>query len=194
LTLALTVSRVRGIPGEMELVAPDGGVPMLPEDLLAVLGLPWTRLSRVKAGWRASLRLRAREPERSRDAELKLEQTAAHLARTMAESPRHFHQRFRAARWRMTFRRSIPLLGTLALIGAAIAVPWLGLAQESVLRMLVLNSPPLLLLMFFSMRELPRIEIPPWPRRLTAETWREPPREASVAPPMAMASRESRSP
>jgi hypothetical protein len=40
------------------------------------------------------------------------------------------------------------------------------------MRMMIFNGPPLLLVVFFCLRELPRIEIPPWPRRSTAPGWR----------------------
>jgi hypothetical protein len=33
------------------------------------------------------------------------------------------------------------------------------------------QSPPLLLGLIFCFRELPQIEIPPWPRRLTQPSW-----------------------
>ena len=39
------------------------------------------------------------------------------------------------------------------------------------IRMLMFHSPPLLLIAFFCMRELPRIEIPPLPRRSFALRW-----------------------
>jgi hypothetical protein len=40
--------------------------------------------------------------------------------------------------------------------------------------MLIFNAPPLLMVAFFCMREMPRIEIPPWPRRSRAPGWRVP--------------------
>jgi hypothetical protein len=40
--------------------------------------------------------------------------------------------------------------------------------------MLIFNAPPLLMVAFFCMREMPRIEIPPWPRRSRATAWRVP--------------------
>jgi hypothetical protein len=47
------------------------------------------------------------------------------------------------------------------------------------LLMMIFNLPPLLLLMLFGMRELPRLEIPPLPRRSTAVSWQQPPRATS---------------
>jgi hypothetical protein len=39
------------------------------------------------------------------------------------------------------------------------------------MQMLILNSPPLLLVLVFGMRELPRFEIPPLPRPSNAPSW-----------------------
>jgi hypothetical protein len=38
--------------------------------------------------------------------------------------------------------------------------------------MLIFNAPPLLLGLFFCLREMPRIEIPPLPRPSAAGAWR----------------------
>lgn len=177
--LSLKVSRVSGIPAEIELIPPADAIE-LPQDLLAVLGLEWARLDRTARGWRSSVQLRGSEPQRSREAERKLERAVLHLARTLSEPPARFHQRFGAARWRVMLRRAVPLLGSLGLIAAACAVPSLPLEKDSVFRMLIFNAPPLLLVALFSMRELPRIEIPPWPRRLVAAAWRQSPASASA--------------
>ena len=55
LSLQMEVSRVQGIAAELTLAAASGVEYTLPEDLLAVLGLPWSRLSRAAGQWRASL-------------------------------------------------------------------------------------------------------------------------------------------
>lgn len=115
--------------------------------------------------------MRGKDQARSRDAELKLERTAAHLAQTRAETPRQFHERWSARRWGVTCRRAIPLTVTVALIGLAAAVPSMGLSEDSLLRMLMFQSPPLLLGLVFCFRELPQIEIPPWPRCPMQPSW-----------------------
>ena len=46
-----------------------------------------------------------------------------------------------------------------------------ALDDFSPLRMMLFNIPTLLLALAFSMQELPRFEIPPWPRRLDASAW-----------------------
>jgi hypothetical protein len=174
LTLTMKVPRTSGMPAEIELTAAAGDPMDLPEDLLAVLGLDWARLCRYSQRWTGSLQLRRREPERSGDAEAKLERTARHLSDVLAQPPGHFHERFGAARWGVALRRSIPLLVSVGLIAAAAAVPILDLPEGSVFRMLIFNAPPLLMVAFFCMREMPRIEIPPWPRRSRATAWRVP--------------------
>jgi hypothetical protein len=175
LVLAMKVPTVSGISAGLILgFAPGGTRPTLPEDLLAVLGRSWSCLDRTSTGWTATVGLRGRGAARIADAQAKLEQAAAHLARTLAEPPARFHERLRAARWRVVARRSLPLGVGAALIAGAAAVPTLGLASDSPIRMLIFNAPPLLLALFFCLREIPRIELPPLPRRSRATAWHPP--------------------
>ena len=85
----------------------------------------------------------------------------------------------------MTVRRAIPLTVTVTLIGLAAAVPSMGLSEDSLLRMVMFQSPPLLLGLVFCFRELPQIEIPPWPRALTQPSWATAPAvgESAAHPP-----------
>ncbi len=156
--------------GELRLAAADPQA-RLPEDLLAVLGYPWTRLVAMDGAWIAHLRQRGNGLGAFAQVEQRLVRTAEHLAATFTAPPALFHRRHWGARWRVTGRRSIPALLSLGLVGAAAAVPQLTLAPESVLRMLILNAPPLLLIGFFCLREVPRIEIPPLPRPLRQAAW-----------------------
>ncbi len=184
MTLTLRVPAVSGIPADVELLptpagAADASGPHdlphdLPQDLLGVLGWRWSRIARIgsqRPGWHGSLRLRRSEPQRSLDAEERLAQAAAHVARTLAEPPGRFHERHRAARWRVSLRRAVPLLVCVALCVGAALLPRLQLAHDSVMLMLIFNAPPLLLLLFFSMNEMPSIELPPLPRRDRAASW-----------------------
>lgn len=170
LTVSMKLPAFSSIPAELEL-KPAGERHELPEDLLAVLGWSWARLIGVGGGWKCSLRVRGKAQARSRDAELKLERTAVHLAQTLAESPRQFHDRWTARRWGVMGRRAIPLTVTVTLIGLAASVPSMGLSEDSLLRMVMFQSSPLLLGLVFCFRELPQIEIPPWPRALTQPSW-----------------------
>jgi hypothetical protein len=174
LVLALTVPRTSGIPAELSLSAAAGDPLRLPEDLLAVLGWPWARITRARQGWSGSLRLRGSGPDRTADAERKLERTVRHLAQTLAEPPQRFHQRHALARWRVAGRRAVPLLACFAMLAGTAFIASLDLPENSVWRMLVFHAPPLLLLLFVALPEMPRIEIPPLPRRLAANAWREP--------------------
>lgn len=186
LRLSLTLSSVEGIPAELKLAALAAGERFdLPEDLLAVLGWHWARLERAREGWGAQLRLARREPDRSGHAERRIEEAVRHLAATLAEPPARFHERWRAARWRVALRRAVPMLTCVGLIGAAAASPRLGLAQDSPVRMLIFNAPPLLLVAFFCLREMPRIEIPPRPRASQASSWRLPPPAVAGGEPVA---------
>jgi len=174
LQLQMKVSRVSGIAAELTLSALPGVDFTLPEDLLAVLGLPWSRLDRAAGQWRASLQLRGDQPRRTQDAEQKFARSVEHLAQTLAGTPAQFHQRFLRQRWGVALRRATPALVALGLIIAALLVPRMGLGSDSVLRMLIFNSPPLLLVWMFSMREMPRLEIPPLPRRSALPGWQAP--------------------
>jgi hypothetical protein len=173
LHLQMRVSPVKGIPAEIELKA-TGETLALPDDLLAVLGWHWARLITVSSGWGTRLRLRGAGSERSRDAEAKLELAVGHLARTLAEPPPQFHDRLVAARWRVAVRRAMPLIGSVLLVVAAWLLAKLDLAQDSVFRMLIFHAPPILLVFFFCLNELPRVEIPPLPRRPQGDSWRVP--------------------
>jgi hypothetical protein len=171
--LELDVSgTVKGVPGKLELKAEPARALELPEDLLAVLGWSWTRLTPFGDAWRAELRLRGEGLERGRLAETRLVAAVQHLAATFAEPPARFHERQQAARWRVTLRRAVPLLVSLALIGGAASVSRLGLYEDASLRMVLFNLPPLLMIAIFCLPEMPRIEIPPLPRRPRAATWR----------------------
>lgn len=144
----------------------------LPQDALAVLGGGWSRLRESAEGWTGEVKLRGREPRRTQQALRAIEMAALHLARMLAEPPRRFHERWTAARWRAFSRRLVPLAVCIGLILCAAAVPKLHLAEGSGLRMLILNSPPILMILFFCLREIPVVEIPPLPRRSDAASWR----------------------
>jgi hypothetical protein len=173
LALEITVPAVPGYPVELRLSSRASGPLGLPHDLLSVLGARFSPLDPGSGGgWRATMRLRGRGASRSGEALSMLAALMAHLARTMAEPPARFHVRHRAARWWASMRRGVPLAICLALMGASATVPWLDLHADSLLRMLIFMSPPLVLAFVFSLRELPRIELPPLPRPPDPGAWR----------------------
>ena len=176
LVLRYKQSPVKGISAEFELEAADGQPLALPDDLLAVLGWSWARLVKRQNGWNTRLRLRGEGFKRSRDGELKLELAVRHLAQTLAEPPARFHERQAAARWAAAGRRCIPLLGAILMVIGAWAFAKLepDLPQESVFRMLIFHAPPIIMVALFCLNELPRVEIPPMPRRLRQAQWRSP--------------------
>jgi hypothetical protein len=65
----------------------------------------------------------------------------------------------------------IPLLSSVVLLAGAAALTFVEIPQGSMIQMLIFNFPPVLLLMLFCMRELPRFEIPPLPRPSDAPSW-----------------------
>lgn len=161
----------RGAPGRVELTATPQRAVEIPEDLLAVLGFSWTRLTPFGDAWRGELRLRGAELARGQLAETRLLEAVRHLATTFAEPPARFHERQVGARWRVTMRRAVPLLVCVALIVVSASVRKLGFNDDALLRMIIFNVPPLLMIAVFCLPELPRIEFPPLPRRLTARSW-----------------------
>jgi hypothetical protein len=183
-TLTLRMPTVRGFHADLELVATDGGSLDLTEDLLAVLGTDWAMLRRSGSKWVSTVRPHGREPDRSRRAEEMFDRTADHLARTLAEPPSHFHARLYRARWGVVMRRAIPLLVSIALLVGSLALSKIDLAPDSALWVLMFHAPPLMLIAFFCMREIPRIEIPPLPRASPASAWR-PPAAAALGVPAA---------
>lgn len=164
--LRVKVPAVGGIPGDVEFDAAA-----LPDDVLAVLGRPWSALWRAGAGWQGSLRLPRREPARSETALRLVLRAVEHLALTLAEAPARYHARWAAARWGVVLRRSLPFLAMGLLILAAWVVPRMTMAQDSVWRMLLFNAPPLLLGLGVCLQELPRFDLPRWPRASTAAAW-----------------------
>lgn len=181
--LRWTAPPVHSRLGDLRLAAaggPDSLPQGLPEDLLAVLGYAWTRLLRQDGAWAAYLRQSGTGLAAYAQAEQRLVQTAEHLARTLAAPPALFHARHRWARWRVTLRRAMPAAICLGLVAAAVALPQISLAPESAMGM-VLNLPPLLLIGFFCLREVPRIEIPPLPRPLRQAAWQQPANEPAAA-------------
>jgi hypothetical protein len=173
LTLTLKMPLTRRRPADLALVAEAGDVSKLPEDLLAVVGWDWAPLKRVEDGrWNSKLRLRGRGPARSRDAEAKLERTARHLARTLAEPPRRFHERFLAARWWAVVRRTFPVLTSLALVAVALLLPREIVEAKPFLRLVLMNAPLVLIGLSFTLQEMSRLELPPWPRSLREPDWR----------------------
>ena len=186
MTMRLTASTVGTRRADVVLSTAPGDPIDLPDDLLAVLGWDWSRLDRWThasgSRWTGSVRLGRSIDD---DAERRLEEAARHLARTLAEPPARFHERLIAARWRFAVRRAIPIGVCIALILGTLVFARVGVSDESVLRMLVFNAPPLLLVAFFCLRDVPRIELPRRPRRLDAPAWRvAPPGSGVEAPPV----------
>lgn len=185
LTLKMKVSAVKGYPAHIDLLRGSGDTRRLPDDLLEVQGRAWTRLTALRLGWEASVQLRGSEAQRSADAQWRLCQTLAHLQQTLSAPPAQFHARHRAARRRVGLARGGPLMLGVLLVAAAFAVRGRGDGSEATLAALANLAPPLLMALFFMRREMPRIELPRWPRRLPASSWQpwNPPQQAQKSAP-----------
>lgn len=173
LTLVMQVSGVSGFPAELELLRAEGDTIALPRDLLAVLGRRWDRLSPVRRGWTGSVGLRGSGAERGADAEARFQQAVAHLAHTLSQPPGSFHDRHRAARWRVAMRGTLPLAVGAGIVALAFVLRAQGDGPAmSALALLANLTPPLLMGLFFLRREMPQIGLPRVPRRPPGEHWR----------------------
>jgi hypothetical protein len=181
-TLRLCLEQPPGLrtPAEITLQGADDW--QLPEDLLSVMGGAWRPLAWRRDRWRGQLRTTRREPQRSVQLRTNFERTAAHLASIFTQSPAMFHPRFRGARWRAAFRRGVPLLVYIAMLGSLPLVHWLWFDRGGTMPAWALGLPPLLLIAGFlaASYEVPEIVIPPLPRPLHPEAW---PPDASATRP-----------
>lgn len=171
LTLVFEVSPVRGVSAELALTPAAGLRLPLPEDLLAVIGWDWARLVPHADGWTTRMRLRGQGARRSAAAERALDRVTAHLAQVLAEPPARFHARFRLARWGVVLRRLIPTLTAVGLIVGTLLLPRIAPEQDPGFWLLLHYLPIGVLALAFMLQELPRFEIPPWPRPLRAGQW-----------------------
>ncbi|MBN8493007.1 MAG: hypothetical protein J0M00_16490, partial [Burkholderiales bacterium] len=105
-------------------------------------------------------------------AEQALDRAAAHLAHTLAAPPARFHEQHLRARWGVVFRRALPTLTALSLLVTVALLPSMGLHSIEGAWTLLYHVPTLLLAGAFMLQEMPRFEIPPWPRRSAAPDWR----------------------
>jgi hypothetical protein len=169
-TLVLRSAQVRGYPVEID-ITPKTPDAELPEDLLAVIGWAWSPLRKSKAGWSGKLKVRGSEPELSRTVETRLERTIAHLARTLTQPPAAYHESLARARWGVALRRALPLLFFATMIVGAASLTLVEIPQDSIINLLLMGAPPLLMIGAFGMRDIPSMEIPPLPRRITRAAW-----------------------
>ncbi|APW45736.1 hypothetical protein [Rhodoferax antarcticus] len=171
LTLTMTVSAVRSVSADVLLAAPPGQTLDIPHDLLAVLGWAWSPLTRTPQGWTGKYRLRGTPTQRTSRAERALQRVAMHLAQTLAAPPSHFHDQHLAARWRVVFRRAIPILTPIFLLITLLLMPKLTLDGRPGLWTLVYQLPTVLIAISFMTQDLARFEMPRWPHRASAVSW-----------------------
>ncbi len=172
LHLGLEVMDVKNVAGDISLRPLPGEQLAVPDDLLAVMGWNWVRLVPATDGWTSKLRLRGRGAARTQAAERALAQAARHLAQVLAMPPAQYHARFRAARWGVVLRRSIPTLTAVGLVVGALLLPRIAGNELSGVWMALHYLPIAVLALSFMAQELARFEIPPLPWRLKASQWR----------------------
>jgi hypothetical protein len=74
----------------------------------------------------------------------------------------------------VVLRRLIPTLTAIGLIAGVIVLPRLPFGNQPSLFLALHYVPIALLALSFSLQEMPRFELPPLPRRLSASGWRKP--------------------
>lgn len=149
-----------------------GQVEQLPKDLFAILGPAWHRLQADDDAWTGNLYVPAREPRRTEEGELKVAQTAAHLAATLAQPPAQFHRRHQQARWRVVLRNILALVGLLAAMAVAPVI--VSLTESSIITTLAYFWYPALLLAMPFIGARVELVPPSWPRPLPETAWRPP--------------------
>jgi hypothetical protein len=169
--LTLEADPVRGMPADVSLTRNIPDTAAVPEDLLAVLGRDWGLLRPSGKGWSGTVRLRGRDARRDERTRAHVLDAARHLASTFSRHATEFHEDHRRSRWRVTLRRLGPLAAAVALILVGAACTRLDISSDATLRVLLMSSPPVLMILFFSLREVPRLELPPLPRATNAGRW-----------------------
>jgi hypothetical protein len=169
--LTVEADPVRGMPADVSLIRTVADGAKVPDDLLAVLGSDWGLLRPTGKGWAGTLRVAGRGARRDGRTHARVLDAARHLADTFSRHADRFHEDHRRSRWRVALRRLGPLAAATALILIGAACTRLDIASDATLRVLLMSSPPVLMILFFSLREVPRLELPPLPRATNAGQW-----------------------
>jgi len=169
--MTLEADPVRGMLADVGITHAVQDGAMLPEDLLAVLGRDWGLLRPSGKGWSGTTRLRGRNAARDIRTRERMLIAAHHLAATFAEPATQFHATHHRARRHVMIRRLTPLAAAALLILVGAACTRLDITNDATLRVLLMSSPPVLMILFFSLREVPRLELPPLPRASNAGAW-----------------------
>ncbi|WP_119292231.1 hypothetical protein [Azohydromonas sediminis] len=175
LVLTLDVPAVRRVAGDIALEpTADRPRPALLEDLLTVLGWNWARLVPVRQGWTSRLRLRS-SARAHRAGRGRARRRRRALAGTLREAPARFHERLRAARVVVFFRRGIPTFTAVGLFGAVGLLSVLFDEIAMTVWVPLYHVPTVIVAIGCLLPELPRFEIPHGrgrcPTRAGAAAW-----------------------
>jgi hypothetical protein len=172
LTILFDMPEVAGYPAQVRITNSATEAVDLPDDLLAVLGGDWRRLEAIDGGWSTTMRVRGREPQRCARSEANVERAISHVAQTLMQPPRRFHEERTLSRWWVQIRNTIPLffwaLVTLAILHLSfVSTSWVAvaLAAAPFIAFLLLGLPFL---------EWSKLSLPQRPRRLIAASWWHP--------------------
>jgi hypothetical protein len=171
---------VVGYPAKIRISSSATEAIDLPDDLLAVLGGDWRRLESIDGGWTTTMRVRGRGPQRSTRSEANVERAVSHVAQTLTQPPRRYHEGRTLSRWWVQIRNALPLFFwaavTLAILYLSfVSTSWVAgtLAATPFLAFLLLGLPFL---------EWSKLSLPQRPRRSNAASWWHPPDDRGQRP------------
>jgi hypothetical protein len=172
LTILFDMPEVDGYPAKVRITSSAPEAVDLPDDVLAVLGGDWRRLEALDGGWTTTMRVRGREPQRSARSEANVERAISHVAQTLMQPPRYFHDGHTLSRWWVQVRNTLPLffwaVVTLAILHLTfVSTSWVAvaLAAAPFFAFLLLGLPFL---------EWSKLSLPQRPRRSIAASWWHP--------------------
>lgn len=145
----------------------------VPDDLLALLGAQWRPLIWQGGYWKTVLRQLGTEPGRSSLAREHGISAMMHLAAVKKTGPTEYHRLFAPARQRAWLRRLRPLMLLMAILATAPAFWAATKFTGFTLHPMAMGLTPLLLMgvVMMTSREFPIMELPAFPRALSARRW-----------------------
>lgn len=145
----------------------------LPDDLLLLTHRAWRPLTDTDMGWSSNLRVPVREPARSRATMRRFADMVSGVDGFLRRPPADYHRLHRGARWRVYARRLVPALTCVLIVASLPLLDIYVLDSDRAMHPAFLSLPPLLMVaaMLMTWRDMPRIEIPPWPKPLADDAW-----------------------
>ena len=180
LTTYFEMPQVGGYPAKVRITCSSREAVHLPNDLFEVLSNDWGALESIDDGWSTSMRVRGREPQRSARNEANVERAVSHIAQTLIEPPRRFHEERTRSRWWVQIRRGLPLVFWMSV---TLAIFRLSFEPTSWVALGIAALPFLMFLLFgLPFLEWSKLSLPQRPRQLLTGCWWHSADEAGKCP------------